>query len=129
MFLENDGPELKNIDMSSLNDVQLKAATHYTGPAVVYAGAGSGKTRVICYRIAWLLTEKHVPNYSILAVTFTNKAAKEMKERVEQLVGPRKSRNLIISTFHSFCAIACSNCIFSISSFLISNCIFAFVMS
>ncbi len=88
----------------NLNDVQLSATTHKDGPAVVYAGAGSGKTRVICSRIAWLIqTEKVFPS-SILAVTFTNKAAKEMNERIEHLIGARQAKNLSVSTFHSFCA-------------------------
>lgn len=88
----------------SLNETQFQAATHYTGPAVVYAGAGSGKTKVICSRISWLIQEKHVPPYAILAVTFTNKAAKEMKERIQKEIGEEKARKLMVSTFHSFCA-------------------------
>jgi len=88
----------------SLNETQILAATHYEGPAVVYAGAGSGKTKVICARIAWLIKEKKVPPYAILAVTFTNKAAKEMKERIQVEVGEESSRRLMVSTFHAFCA-------------------------
>jgi DNA helicase-2/ATP-dependent DNA helicase PcrA len=91
------------ISNSLLNEMQLLAATHHTGPAVVYAGAGSGKTKVICSRIAWLIHEKKVRPSSILAVTFTNKAAKEMKERIEQMIGA-DARYLTVSTFHSFCA-------------------------
>lgn len=87
-----------------LNKMQQLAATHHTGPAVVYAGAGSGKTKVICSRIAWLIHEKKVRPSSILAVTFTNKAAKEMKERIEHMIGAEKARYLTVSTFHAFCA-------------------------
>lgn len=87
-----------------MNPTQLDAATHNQGPAVVYAGAGSGKTRVICSRIAWLISEQGVPPSSILAVTFTNKAAKEMKSRVEDMIGAIKSKNIVVSTFHAFCA-------------------------
>ncbi len=88
----------------NLNETQFRAASHFDGPAVVYAGAGSGKTKVICSRIAWLIQEKHIPPYAILAVTFTNKAAKEMKERITSEIGEEKSRKLIVSTFHSVCA-------------------------
>jgi DNA helicase II / ATP-dependent DNA helicase PcrA len=91
-------------DLSLLNKAQYEACTHKDGPAVVYAGAGSGKTRVICSRIAWLITLQGVPASSILAVTFTNKAAKEMKERIESYIGSQKAKNIIVSTFHSFCA-------------------------
>lgn len=90
--------------LSALNSEQLQAATHLTGPAVVFAGAGSGKTRVICTRIAWLILEQKVPPSSILAVTFTNKAAKEMKARIEKYIGPFLAKNIVVSTFHAFCA-------------------------
>lgn len=91
-------------DLKKLNSAQYNAATHNEGPAVVYAGAGSGKTRVICSRISWLILEKNVPSSQIIAVTFTNKAAKEMKTRIEQFIGPMRAKNVIVSTFHSFCA-------------------------
>src|SRR5690554_2640727 len=66
------------------------------------AGAGSGKTRVLTHRIAYLIDEKDVSPFSVLAITFTNKAAREMKERVEKLVGP-DAKNMWVSTFHSMC--------------------------
>ena len=91
-------------DLTLLNKAQYDACTHKEGPAVVYAGAGSGKTRVICSRIGWLIAEQGVPPSSILAVTFTNKAAKEMRERIESYIGGQKSKNIIVSTFHAFCA-------------------------
>ena len=83
-----------------LNEQQLDAVTHGEGPQLVIAGAGSGKTRVITYRIAWLVRERRVEPYRIAAVTFTNKAAGEMKERVEALLdGPNE---VFVGTFHRF---------------------------
>lgn len=96
--------QLKCPDLSNLNQAQYEACLHKEGPAVVYAGAGSGKTRVICLRIAWLVTSQGVPGSSILAVTFTNKAAKEMKERIKSYIGEQNTKNIIVSTFHAFCA-------------------------
>jgi DNA helicase-2/ATP-dependent DNA helicase PcrA len=86
---------------SRLNPEQLAAVTHDGGPQLVIAGAGSGKTRVITYRIAWLIAEKEVEPWRIAAVTFTNKAADEMRGRVLDLVGGNAS--VFVGTFHRFC--------------------------
>jgi DNA helicase-2/ATP-dependent DNA helicase PcrA len=89
------------LDLSNLNPQQREAVTHGTGPLLVLAGAGSGKTRVITYRIAWLMGELGVRPQNILAVTFTNKAAAEMLHRVDQLVPPAGGYRPWIGTFHS----------------------------
>ena len=88
--------------LEGLNDPQRAAVTHAGAPLLVVAGAGSGKTRVLTRRIAWLITERKAHPGSILAITFTNKAAAEMKERVQELVGNR-ARIMWVSTFHSSC--------------------------
>ena len=88
--------------LETLNEEQQKAVKHFDGPALVIAGAGSGKTRTVVQRVAYLMSEHEVYPQQILAVTFTNKAAGEMKERVETLIGP-KAKDVWVSTFHSAC--------------------------
>ena len=88
--------------LASLNPVQREAVTHPGGPLLIVAGAGSGKTRVLTSRVAWLIRDQGVSPFEILAITFTNKAADEMKGRVAALVGP-VARKMWVSTFHSAC--------------------------
>nr|WP_275297851.1 DNA helicase PcrA [Clostridium sp. YIM B02551] len=85
-----------------LNSEQYKAATAVDGQVLILAGAGSGKTRVLTHRIAYMIEDKNIPSYNILAITFTNKAAGEMRERVKALIGD-EADNMWISTFHSSC--------------------------
>ena len=87
--------------LENLNDKQIEAIENTEGPMLILAGAGSGKTRVLTTKIAYLIKEKNVDPYSILAITFTNKAANEMKERVVNILG-EDTRKIQISTFHSF---------------------------
>ncbi|HEY1118897.1 MAG TPA: UvrD-helicase domain-containing protein, partial [Acidimicrobiales bacterium] len=85
-----------------LNPVQWEAVAHTDGPLLIVAGAGSGKTRVLTHRIAHLIREHGISPFEILAITFTNKAADEMKHRVGALVGP-VAEKMWVSTFHSAC--------------------------
>ena len=88
--------------LEGLNDKQYQAVTNTEGPVLVIAGAGSGKTKVLTHKIAYLMSEKNISPWNILAITFTNKAANEMKQRVENLVGDA-SKDMWIGTFHSIC--------------------------
>jgi DNA helicase-2/ATP-dependent DNA helicase PcrA len=95
------GRELDRM-LAGLNGPQRQAVVHEGSPLLIVAGAGSGKTRVLAHRIAYLLGARGVQPGEVLAITFTNKAAGEMKERVAALVGPR-ARAMWVSTFHSMC--------------------------
>ena len=88
--------------LKGLNDKQYEAVKNAEGPILIIAGAGSGKTKVLTHKIAYLIQEKEVLPWNILAITFTNKAANEMKERIEKLVGD-KAKDIWMGTFHSIC--------------------------
>src|SRR5574344_1177281 len=88
--------------INELNDKQREAVLNTEGPSLVIAGAGSGKTKVLTHKIAYLIAEKNILPWNILAITFTNKAANEMKQRVENLVGDT-AKDIWVGTFHSIC--------------------------
>ncbi len=95
---------MSSVVKAELNSPQAEAVAHVTGPLLVFAGAGSGKTRVITYRVANLVACERVPPYRILAVTFTNKAAQEMRSRLSKLLGDDIAKDLWVGTFHATCA-------------------------
>jgi len=92
---------MQNI-LEELNDKQYEAVTNADGPNLIIAGAGSGKTKVLTHKIAYLINEKNSKPWNILAITFTNKAANEMKDRIEKLVG-EAAKEMWIGTFHATC--------------------------
>ncbi len=100
--MSNPAAQTPPLDLSGLNPVQREAVMHTGGPLLIIAGAGSGKTRVLTHRIAYLIRELGVSPFGVLAITFTNKAAEEMKHRVGALVGP-VAKDMWVSTFHSAC--------------------------
>ena len=89
--------------LKGMNDKQSEAVLATEGPVLIMAGAGSGKTRVLTHRVAYLIEEKNVNPWNVLAITFTNKAAREMKERVGNLLDPELARDVWVSTFHALC--------------------------
>ena len=90
--------------LDQLNPQQRKAVAAGNGPILVLAGPGSGKTRVLTQRVAYLIAQEGIRPYRILAVTFTNKAAREMQTRVEKLLGKEATQGMLLGTFHSICA-------------------------
>src|SRR4051812_44255557 len=90
--------------LSELNPIQQQAAKATEGPMLILAGAGSGKTRVLTYKVAYLIAEKKVPAENILIVTFTNKAAGEMRDRILKLMSGTIGGIPLMGTFHSICA-------------------------
>ena len=89
--------------LESLNKEQKEAVITTDGPLLIIAGAGSGKTRVLTHRVAYLIKEKGVSPWNIIAITFTNKAAKEMKERIFKILGEDIAKDMWVGTFHSMC--------------------------
>ena len=96
--------------LDKLNERQKEAVLATEGPVLVLAGAGSGKTTVLVNRIAYMISEKHIRPWNILAITFTNKAAREMKDRIERLLGDT-AKDMWIGTFHSVCVRILRSCI------------------
>ena len=94
--------EVESDLLKGLNDKQYEAVVNTEGPCLVIAGAGSGKTKVLTHKIAYLIQEKQVKPWNILAITFTNKVANEMKERISNLVGD-SAQDIWMGTFHSIC--------------------------
>ena len=104
------GEHLMNNMLDKLNERQKEAVLTTEGPVLVLAGAGSGKTTVLVNRIAYMISEKHIRPWNILAITFTNKAAREMKDRIERLLGDT-AKDMWIGTFHSVCVRILRSCI------------------
>lgn len=98
-----DSAPAPTVDLASLNPAQREAAECTRGPLLVLAGAGSGKTRVLTYRIAHMIADEGVRPWQVLAITFTNKAAAEMRERLEALLPPGGTRGMWVCTFHAMC--------------------------
>jgi DNA helicase-2/ATP-dependent DNA helicase PcrA len=105
-FDDNPLPPVQDVDplLEGLTEPQVEAVTHVDGPMLVLAGAGSGKTRTITRRIAYLVQRCDIAPWNVLAITFTNKAAGEMRERVKQLLTERQANAVTIGTFHSLCS-------------------------
>jgi DNA helicase II / ATP-dependent DNA helicase PcrA len=99
-----ENPNAEHPLLQRLNPVQREAVVYGDGPLLLFAGAGSGKTRVLTHRVAYLISERHISPRQIMAVTFTNKAANEMKERIGKLIGEGAARHLWVGTFHATCA-------------------------
>jgi DNA helicase-2/ATP-dependent DNA helicase PcrA len=95
---------MSDISIAGLNEQQKQAVTYTGGPLLVLAGAGSGKTKVLTHRVAYFISENLMRPENALLLTFTNKAAGEMKERIAKILGPKFVNLPLAATFHSFCA-------------------------